>query len=227
MREDVWRWAVASPYTLWVAAYPRSGITMMRQLLLSCFGLQSETLYNERYLGKSGIPLVNVTPDDDTGRDELAQRQGVLPVKTHHQVPDDGGHLAIVVVRDGRTTLQSLHDFYAEMCFRTERMEDLIAGDHPWGDWSAWIWSWHKKSNTLWIRYEDMRANLRATVGQIGEWLKREPSAYEMLSFAEMASVHPFFFRRGNRTNDWGAAEEELFWSRHGETMELLGYEKE
>ena len=222
----MWAWATASERTLWLAAYPRSGITMTRHLMLSCFGLRSDSLYTDDRISAGYAPILNAVPPDANERDEIAAQQGILPVKTHHLIPDNG-QPAIVVVRDGRTTLQSLRDFYAELCYRTETVTDLIEGTHPWGDWSAWIHSWKKRPGALWIRYEDMRADLRATVVKIGEWLGREPVAFEMPSFRELNAAHPFFFRRGNRTNDWSAADEALFWARHGETMELLRYEKE
>lgn len=225
MRDAMWKWAVVSDRIVWLAAYPRSGVTMLRHLFLSCFGLRSDSLYNDEQISRRHGEMLNAVPEDKRAREEITGRQGLLPVKTHHLVPK--GPLAIALVRDGRTALQSLCDFYAEMCWRTESLTDLITGKQPWGDWSAWLRAWRKRPNTMWVRYEDMRADFKSIVSQIASWIGREPIAYSMPSFTELNEAHPFFFRKGNRTSQWGAAEDELFWSRHGEMMNLLGYEKE
>lgn len=224
IRQDVLDWGCRDPRAVWLAAYPRSGITFTRMLLSYCLGLKTDSLYTEGYIGENYLDLIRAAPEDgDEARDALADEQGVLPIKTHR--PPDGGR-AIVVVRDGRTTLQSLRDFYAELCRRSVSADQIIAGDHAWGDWSVWVNAWLGQPDTLWLKYEDLRANPISAVETIAAFLGKDVVTLEMPSFATAHELHPWMFRNGQRENRWSEEDENKFWARHGDAMAALGYTK-
>ena len=217
----------------WLAGYPRSGAALVRTILCHCFGHGTAASYDETALGQAyadGVGLVRI-PQTQPEAQALLERQPMLTIKTHERVENLPGPLPVVViVRDGRRTLESLRAFYRERNDETYSMEQLIRGAHPWGDWSDWIRGWAGWTETpvRWIRYEDIMADLEWAIGQLASWLKIHPVAWEIPPFESLPAGAPGIFRRADVAGNGGMSvdEEKLFWDRHGARMSLLGYRR-
>ena len=219
--------------TIWLAGYPRAGAALIRTILVHCFGHATASIYDETQIGpeyEDAVSMVRMP----ISLDELAgmlQDQGALVIKTHQHASQDGEpNRTIVIVRDGRRMFESLRAFYRERNGLQYSMTELIEGRHLWGDWTAWIRSWHDRGrgDTLWLRYEDIMENVPWAVEQIGRHIHCEPTGYEIPAFETLRSHTPTIFRKASMTGNGGMtpAEEELFWLCHGSTMTMLGYHR-
>ena len=121
---------------MWLAGYPRSGAALIRTILLNCFGHWTASYYAEAHIGEAyaaSVGLVN-PPATDEDVVAIAAHQPLLTVKTH-ELPDHVPNQmpVLVIVRDGRRTLESLKAFYLERNGLEHTMTDLIMGAHRWG----------------------------------------------------------------------------------------------
>ena len=216
-----------------LAGYPRSGAALVRTVLVHCFGQKTSTIYNERDMpGYEGAMQLVHFPMTAPELTTLLDRQGMLTVKTH-QAPCVGKPLpTIMIVRDGRRTLESLRAFYHDRNEIEVSVDAMIAGDHPWGDWSQWTraWAMNSPSDTLWLRYEDIMADVPGTVALIAGRFGLTPIGYSIPTFEETRASVPGgdVVRKADVTSNGGLtpAQEEAFWRRHGGTMSMLGYQR-
>jgi hypothetical protein len=155
---------------IWLASYPRSGNTFLRTILWHCFGLKSASVYPNDLGG-------NRTLEQYVGHIEHGPGGGVqfpansLPlIKTHTYPTDDSP--AIYVVRDGRAAAVSMANFYRD----SMTLDAIIDGQHRFGTWSQHVQAWKpwERPHTLLLAYEDMRADLPATLERLGAFLKRD-----------------------------------------------------
>ena len=219
------------PGMTWLAGYPRSGAALIRTIFAHAFGHRTASLYDEDSLGPLYAEAVGLIPARST-RSHIAsvvRRQKLLTIKTH-ELPRLYEAPAIIIVRDGRRTLDSLHHFYREVNEICISMGDLIEGKHPWGDWSAWIRAWKAGAapESLWLRYEDIMADLSGAIDEISEHFDIQPIARTIPPFDRLHGHNPTIFRRALIDGNAGMtrAEESLFWDRHSKTMDMLGYPK-
>lgn len=114
-----------------------------------------------------------------------------------HQYPGDKNP-AIYVIRDGRAASVSLWKFYD----RNLPLEAIIEGQHRFGTWSNHVQSWNpwERPDTLLLRYEDMRANLRSALKSISEFLKRDILRESIIDRDTVASDDGRWVRR---ESDW------------------------
>jgi len=223
----------------WLAGYPRSGAALVRLILASCFDHWTGTIYSEGSIGTVYADVLHILPQHMPLTDlaEIASRQGVVLFKTHEKPRPAERIPTIVIVRDGRRTLESLRAFYVEneqvaphrsSLVGTDSMMEMIRGNHVWGSWSAWIRAWAASApaTALWLRYEDIMAVVPGAVRRIGLWLRRTPSGYEIPSFESLHQAHPTIFRSAFVDGNGGMTEQEeaLFWELHGGAMTMLGY---
>ena len=203
---------IPSDPRIWLASWPRSGNTLLRQILYYCFGIKSDTAYE----------------NDITG--EFSSNTSKL-VKTHNKPPNDWP--AIYVVRDGREACVS----YMHYMRQTDRDKNgpplrwVIEGHHSvwFGTWSQHIalWSPRTRTDTLLLSYENMVASPGQAVEQIAEFLNANPTGNSLPTFASLHKALPTFFRSGtNQTwkTEMIGDDLDLFWGLHGETMEEFGY---
>lgn len=217
------------PNVLWLASWPRSGNTMLRQILWKRFGLRSTSTYNES-TSLSGNEVRRGAIGSEESLDALLDQQWV-PVKTHSLgLPYPG--VAIRIVRDGRDACCSAAAWKSDArCYVEEqtRLHAAIRGQTVWGSWSD-----HHDSLCdvvdLTIRFEDMLDIITRETKVIPaiEKLLGIPRSYTPLhKFETLHKDFPEFFDRGE-SGRWRDEMNEdacrLFWSLHGDTMRDLGY---
>ncbi len=225
-----WVYGHRHPGIFWLASYPRSGVTMARSVFAKCFGLHTWSLYGEADRGMAYHYTTNPVPrtGDQAMLARLACRQGVLPVKTHEYPRPHEPVPTIVVARDGRRVMSSLQKFYHDKEQLDVSMEDIIRGNHKWGNWSDWIRAWSEVPHAMWITHEQMASDLPAIITALEQRLGLVRVANELLPFGTMHKDEPTFFREGATTGrgHMTDSEEGLFWELHGEAMATLGYER-
>lgn len=211
---------------VWLAAYPRSGVTFLRHVITELYDLTTCSVYPDTpdvLLDASGGQF----PDRFTGD----PRQGVFPVKTHEQDHALTCWPAIHLVRDGRDAMCS-HAHYRRYREGDTRPFDRVLKNLVLApDWSIHTQIWaNRDAPTARVRYEDLIAEpvatVRAAFAELGLSGLPEQEA-EIKSFAEINQVNPQLYRHG-KTGAWRIemprAVQALFWSQHREAMALLDY---
>lgn len=220
------------PGCVWLAGYPRSGAALVRTILAHCFGQQTASLYREDYLGETYIDAVKLLnfPIDFGDLQALLAEQKLLTIKTHERPDKARGPSTIIIIRDGRRVLESLKAFYRERNKRDICMPYMIRGGHPWGNWSEWHREWAASApdGALWLRYEEIMADLRGTVDRLAAHFGLTPAGYEIPRFEDLSQREPSIFRKCDVEGNGGlsAEDEELFWRLHGGVMSMLGYSR-
>lgn len=230
MIEEVMR-AGELPGLCWLAGYPRVGAALVRTILVHCFGQRTGSLYPEENIGAEyGEAMQMVRLPIPTGEmEEILSRQGRFFLKTHaYPTVQDGQVPTIIIVRDGRRTLESLRAFYHENNAQEYSMMQMVEGHHVWGSWSKWVRAWAAQAaaDALWLRYEDIMADVPRTVDQMAAWMGLNPAGYEIPPFESLHKQNPTIFRGCEVEGNGGMTEEEeaRFWELHGGTMTMLGY---
>jgi glycosyltransferase involved in cell wall biosynthesis len=224
----------------WLASFPRSGNTWVRNILYEVYGLESGTW-----------------DVDDTGRIYEAECFSYPVVKTH-MVPsrlehDREGIKAIYLVRDGRDAMVSIAhhrcDIISPGSDLTENMRAAIYAERGsfFGGWSVNVTEWLARADLL-IRYEDLLTDPLGCLERIRKVMGLPEADYDKIpGFEAMKYGLPRYgsgsghnmseearralaernFRRG-KTGSWREemtpALHDLFWSLHGDTMLKMGY---
>ena len=214
----------------WLASYPRSGNTLLRLILKHCFGLCSQSLYQDQDFADPDVRTA-VGHEDIGGNARqfvaLARRAGrSLYVKTH-EPPAGDQHPAIYVVRDGRSAVVSHVHYLREVLHRDISLADVIAGKAG-QSWSQHVraWTLPLRANTLVMRYEDLAAGDDETLAAIAGFIARPLQRGFDLSFARLHALHPVFFRCGSDTAniaEMDAASRRLFEQHHGDMLRAMG----
>ena len=219
-----------SPVT-WLASYPRSGNTLLRIILKRCFGLTSQSVYDDEEFSDAALRDVvgHETVGDDPAR-FLRQAQDErrrLYIKTHELPPGDR-HPVIYVMRDGRAAVVSYIHFLREILKRDVASGDVISGK------VGVSWSRHVRARTLpprpgtlVLRYEDLAIGEAGTLKKISAFIGLPQRQAFDISFDRLHALAPSFFRSGsNRKNiaELNSKEEQLFEQMHGTTLRALGY---
>jgi hypothetical protein len=205
----------------WLASYPRSGNTFLRTILWHCFGLRSASVYRNDLGEQEDLKeyIGHIDHDPDGG---IRFEQNSIPlVKTHKRPKDDNP--AIYVVRDGRAASVSLWHFYNGKV----PLDVIIEGRHKFGTWSNHVLSWapYERPNTLLLKYEDMVADLPATLNSISRFLDRDVLKREIPKRETIAAVDGRWVKN---KSDWRTeiSEElmERFVELNGEMLKRMGY---
>lgn len=228
---------------IWIASFPRSGNTFLRNILFEVFGLVSSTYHHE-----TAYPV-----DEDFASYPF--------VKTHLRPAEldaagfDPSLPAVYLVRDGRDAICSIAHHRTDLVapgsdFLSNMAEAIIAErDSYFGGWSTNVEEWVARA-ALVIRYEDLVAAPLVQTRRIGALIELPPARAERLpTFDAMKLGIPEygagkhldwseetkrenarkFFRRGQAgawRDEMPADLQDLFWSFHGETMARLGYDR-
>jgi len=226
---------------IWIASFPRSGNTFLRNILFEVYGLESSTYHI----------------DPNHFKDEHFQTYPF--VKTHllpNQLPFKEKNIAsIYLIRDGRDVMCSLAHHKKDIIspgtdFISNLQEAIIAEKGSYfGGYSENVNQWIEKADII-IRYEDLVKNPRLTVEKINDIYPLPKAKWEnMPSFDQMKNrVNQYGsgiqygiknkqkldlsrknFRKGkigNWKEEMPEEFQELFWSFHGETMQKLGYSR-
>lgn len=227
---------------IWLASFPRSGNTFVRNILFEVFGLESSTFdVNEGRLLEPGyleFPVV---------------KTHMLPAQL---LPDDPTIKAVYLVRDGRDAMVSIahhrSDIVAPGSPYPENLQAAIFAEKGsfFGGWSQNVLQWINRADLI-IRYEDLIADPASCIERIRLLAGWPAGDYNRIPrFADMKFGLPMYgsgrdrltserdrkalanhnFRKGKA----GAWREEmsdemhqLFWSIHGEAMLKMGYSYE
>jgi hypothetical protein len=227
---------------IWLASYPRSGNTYFRVLLNQYYGLETESIYeimqqSPEIISKSLGLISETSPNLDV----LIQDQQYHFVKTHDLAPND--YPAVYVVRDGRDALVSHAHYHLEFDLNVPPQEQqarfddtlhmLIESDASFGGWSNNVNSWlNRSAPTAIVKYESLIEQPLATVQNALAKLQYPAPpiiSQQTASFEELKQIEPKFFRKG-KAGSWreemSPVLHELFWTKHGATMQKLGYKR-
>lgn len=219
---------------VWLASYPRSGNTLLRQIFKQVFDHPTYSDSNDpKDLGihEAGATLVGHRNYTLPWREfyAAAQKDSVLNlVKTHH-APKDAGK-TIYIVRDGRAALVSYFHLLRDFRGKSEiRLDAVVRGETPLGSWSKNLDHWQPlvRPDTLLLRFEDLRHRTEECIGSIAAFTGLAPVRPWESPLMKLREAMPGFVRHGdNRSNiaELDGADEELFWELHGRWMETLGY---
>ncbi len=215
----------------WLASYPRSGNTLLRIVLQNCFGLTSQSLYNDGEFSDS--PLQAIVGEEPVGSDprgflDDAARNGRTLYVKNHELPGQDDHPAIYVVRDGRSAVVSHHHYLREIAGLQPSLGDVIAGRHG-ASWSRHVRAWvlSGRPNTLVVRYESLARGDAQTLQAISRFIDRPQLSPFDVSFTALNRLDKAFFRRGSDQANIAEMDDvavRLFERLHGETLRAIGY---
>lgn len=227
---------------VWLASYPRSGVTFLRLVLEAMYGVKTYTVYSPTDDTKA---FGDLFPGGRAASKDIPDGDGYAFVKTHENGQDGMDFPAIHLVRDGRDALVSQAHFLraggsvlaAGMPF-DEVLKMLIIGRFPRMHKPPWNWSEHTKawagrSNSRLLYFSHLQhapeGFVTGTCIKMGLVLQEIKGA-RAPGFAQLHARSPDFFRRGKVggwQDDMSDELHELFWEHHGEAMELVGYKRE
>lgn len=222
---------------VWLASYPRSGNTLLRQVLKACFDLSSceglervpanfrepDGIRDEFY----GSYFVEGDPEEFYAR---ARSSSDLVLIKSHQLPRDS-EKAIYVVRDGRLALKSFVRFQDNNHPGSASFESLLLGDHPYGDWASHYRTWcdARQGETLILRFEELVNADAALLARIAAFLGLPGAKRPWVNpQAQLRELAPAFFGTGTRTwcadPFWTETRLRQFYTLHGSLLAQLGY---
>lgn len=222
---------------VWLSSYPRSGNTLLRNMIHQVFGARTFSRYDDRADVGLTPELCERTGHEFMGTDfknfyeERLNSSDLNFVKTHHPPQDDSP--AIYVIRDGRSSVVSFYNFNLRLRKRTDiTMADIIRGQKtgvPYGNWSAHVGNWNPRSRprTLFLRYPDLLANPDQTLGAVSTFLNIPRTGEWHNNFGELQTLLPEFFHHGSDAENLAQMKDEdleLFWSIHGQCMRDYGF---
>jgi hypothetical protein len=222
---------------VWLASYPRSGNTLLRQVLKTCFDLDS----------CEGLELVPEQLRDPDGtryrhygtyyvdRDwedfyRKSRESSELVLVKSHQLPRDDAK-AIYVVRDGRLAVKSFVKFQDSYHPGESSFTSLLVGDHPYGEWTSHYRAWANRpaGPLLLLRFEELVNPSEETLARIGAFIGVGAPVRPWVShLGELRQRHPGYFGSGEPAwrpdAFWGESRLRQFYTLHGELLAELGY---
>ena len=224
---------------IWLASYPRSGNTFLRNVLFQCYGIESSTYHHE----------TTYTLEDNYDTFDI--------VKTHllpEELPVNYKSLPkVYLIRDGRDAVVSMAHHKKDLIdigtnFIENLQEIIIAaeGTH-FGGWSKNVMEWIKAADII-IRYEDLIVDPIKEIEKIRAiYPLPEPDRSKVPSFNQLKQGNANYgsgkfhnltgedektfseknFRKG-KAGGWKEEMNEyyqdLFWNYHGAIMIKMGY---
>ncbi|MCY1019025.1 sulfotransferase domain-containing protein [Pyxidicoccus sp. MSG2] len=197
------------PDDIFIATFPKSGTTWMQMILVQL--LSSGDAEFDHILQKSPY-LEELIRHENFGYMEKMPSPRMF--KTHlpyKELRPSKDSRIIFVTRDARDTFVSCYHHY-EMLRRFRSpfdrfMKGMVSGRGFFGSWFGYMRSWmpHRNdANVLWIRYEDLSADLEGQVRRIAAFLKVSVPEERMADLLRKCSFeymkqhnHKFDFRMG------------------------------
>lgn len=214
---------------IWLASYPRSGNTLLRQVLWQTLGRRS--FDDHPYPGFTGDWALNYEREFGSLarlREEASTSDEPILMKTH-LLPDDVER-AVYVVRDGRSAVTSFLQHQRVYEPQTEpTLTGLILGDHFYGGWSEHVSAWRDRpGETLVVRFADLRDGDAETLTRLAEFVGNTRAIAPWVNrFEEYRRLAPRDFGEGHvrwePTDEWDWVADALFWAEHGDVMRDLG----
>ncbi len=225
---------------IWLASFPRSGNTFVRNILKENYLLESSSYHLDDY--------------------ELRADFADFPfVKTHllpHQLPNKyAQNKSIYILRDGRDCIVSLAHYRRDLIdSSTDLHQNMVEAIQALqgsflGGWHNHTIAWIRKADVI-IRYEDLLQDPLGQIEKIGAVFNLPPRAKAEVSGIEKYRVDQQlygshynrydsykpvddfgkkFFRKGiagSWREEMPQRIQDFFWARCGESMEMLGYER-
>ena len=165
---------------IWLASYPRSGSTFLRNVLYEVYGIASSTYHHE--------PGYEIDP----------AYESYPVVKTHllpcQLMPDDTGIPSVYLVRDGRDCIvslvhyrQQLHQDSVDFDFALREAIGAHEGSY-FGGWGRHVREWLERASVV-IRFEDLVADPLKCVQSLRPYLDLSAPKHERLpSFKDLRS---------------------------------------
>jgi hypothetical protein len=219
---------------IWLASFPRSGNTLLRQILKQVFKQETYSDSNDpndlgiHQAGKKFAGHQNYIGKWSDFYESAKNSETINFIKTH-QPPRDTGK-AIYVVRDGRAAIISYFHFIREFRGDTNKtLSDVILGKTALGSWSAHLEKWQplERKNTLLVRFEDLSQSVEKCISEIAQFTGLNPQGPWMNPLSRFREAMPGFVRQGcNQTNiaELDGEEKQLFWDQHSGWIKKLGY---
>lgn len=224
---------------IWIASYPRSGNTLLRQFLKTVWNQPSYSAYPDDNAAISSTASTRIAhaigheslgkPFPDVYR-RLCESDETHFVKTH-EIPIDN-QKSIYVVRDGRAASRSFCSYRCDISGRDDHgacLRDIILGLDYFGSWSNHLdlWTPLDRDNTLLVKYENLIDQPDVEVDRIAEFIRMKPLNPWKNGFNELAKIEPRLFRAASKNRPEMALdgiEEDLFWMLHSGWMRRLEY---
>ena len=202
---------------LWLSSFPRSGNTLLRQVLHAGWGLATGSVFGED-LGDN-VALIRSCGHVELlkvprGKELLLVNPHDVPVKTH-LLPWSDSERAVYILRDGRAACVSLWHFWK----RETPLEDIIAGRSAHGSWSEHVLTWTAKARIeAFLRYDQLVSDQDEVLRQLTP-IFGEPVAdpfRPLRDRAQLAAREGKWVRpESNWRDHWSPQLEDLFMRHH------------
>jgi len=170
----------------------------------------------------------------DKVRKFLADDKEIYFIKTH--LPPYNayfpGENVIQIVRHPGATLWSYYNFFNQWRKMDIPLQEVIAGNHGFGDWSIYHEKWNRTADTLRermlrVKYEDLHASEIGVVKKLEEFLGMPVVDSNIKPFSQYQSVRPNVARSG-KVSEWidNYPQEavDLLIQKHGKMMSFFSY---
>lgn len=214
---------------IWIASYPRSGNSLLRQILYYSMGKVSHTEGTAEIEVEAEYSRP-IPPNSSGFYGSARAASDPIFIKTHSLPTDD--QPALYVVRDGRAAIASFLKFerHFSPASRSNTMLQLILGDHHYGSWSQHYHAWHQRQHgaTLTLRYDELFGASDDVLAKIASFIGYDgPIAPWENPIDEYRRRYPAFVGQGRLewtpTDEWDFLSDAVFWDLHGELMNDLG----
>jgi len=187
---------------VWLASYPRSGVTFLRLLLERLYGVPTHTVYTSEWRATGDLfPANRLFPQNNNAPDPTF-------VKTHGVDEAPKGGRAIHLVRDPRDALVSHAHFACDFSHKwmgyDEAIRAAIHGNLGIPTWGAHTVAWLGRPAVR-IHFDDLIANPLATITEAVEGLDLGMKLIAndgIPAFEALKAEHPKFFRSG-KSEQW------------------------
>jgi hypothetical protein len=207
---------------VWLASFPRSGVTFLRHVIEQVYDLKTWTIYGNEH--ETTDTDARVWPRDADGT------APVYFVKAHPSHLAATTHPAIHLVRDGRDALVS-YAHYLQLIGDKRPFAALlrhaVAGTDICDHWGLHTMAWAARDVPR-ILFDDLiTAPVETACHAVGQLnLGLEPNtAATIKTFAELHETRPEFYRSGrvgSWREVWNTELHSIFWSAHGSAMGWL-----
>jgi hypothetical protein len=208
---------------IWLSSFPRSGNTLIRQMLYSGWGLVTSSIYPND-LG-TNLTLIQACGHVELRRLELPNKQYCIlnpndvVIKTH-ELPQ-GNERSFYAVRDGRAACVSTWLF---MDKRTP-LKDIVLGKTRFGLWSDHVMAWSNMKDLIGtIRYEDIADNTSSVLSKLSAVFgppNADPTA-PLKSRDRLAELDGKWVKPQSDWRDhWTRELETIFWDLNSKGMSL------
>jgi hypothetical protein len=222
---------------VWLASYPRSGNTLLRQVLKGCFDLSScdgldvkpHPLHVQGAVRSELYGSYSVSGDPEEFYQRARSGSELVLLKSH-QMPRDA-EKAIYVVRDGRLALKSFIKYQDTYHPGASSFESLLIGDHVYGEWTTHYRDWcgRERGETLVLRFEELVDTDVALLARLAEFLGLPgPLRPWVNPQAQLRELAPVVFGPGHALWQpepfWTETRLRQFLTLHGPLLAELGY---